>query len=275
MKFRNACVLLIGVLICTMSSFSQLKAQEDGPYYLQVDYLKVEQSKAEALESFLTKYWKPIHKERIATKEIMSWRVYKVQYPAGDNSEFNYVVVTVFTDFGNFDHPFEQLADIVARVHPDTDLDGISSMSRELRTLVKSEVFKTLDLMNYSFDGDPSPFLSMDYMKVKPSMQATYEKLETDVWKPIHRHRVEKNQMTSWALFSLQFPGGTNYPYTYATANFFDSWEQLVEGWPEEYWELVHPGADHDALITMTHEARDLVISQIWKLVEYSEISGG
>lgn len=258
------------VFLLSFSNSSQAQGAES--FFMQVDYLKVDAGQENNLEEFLTAYWKPIHKERIKTQEILSWRLYRVQFPSGDNAEYNYVELTAFSDFGNVDPLYEELSDIVSRVHKNETLTKLQEKARTLRKLVKSEVFRTVDKLNLTFGDKPAQFMGMDYMKVLPAHEAQYVRLEQEIWKLIHNHRIQQNKMASWALYYLQFPGGTNYPYTYATANYFNTWEELVEGWPEEYWEIVHPGADHENLVNMTHEARELVSSQIWKLVDFVEV---
>jgi hypothetical protein len=267
-------ILFQSLFFLTLLFFSQSsQAQGTASFFMQVDYLKVEAGQEKNLEKFLTTYWKPVHKERIKTQEILSWRLYRVQFPSGENAEYNYVIITAFSDFGNVDPLYEELSDIVSRVHKSETLTDLYEKARNLRKLVKSEVFRTVDELNLSFGDKPALFMGMDYMKVGPVQESQYVRLEQEIWKSIHNHRIQQKQMASWALYYLQFPGGTNYPYTYATANYFNTWDELVEGWPEEYWEIVHPGADHENLVNMTHEARELVSSQIWKLVDFAEVS--
>ncbi len=262
------------VILCTLGLPAMtITAQDDASMFMQVDYLKVRTGEENEFEVYQSRYWKPIQAQRIMSGEILSWKLYRVQFPSGENSEYNYVIMTTFSDFGTVDIEHDLLSDIVERVHPDMTYSDLVSKGRDLRTLVKSEVFRTEDHLNFQFGAnDPPQFLSMDYMKVKPSHEAQYVKLEKEIWKEIHRHRIAEKEMDSWVLYFLQFPGGTTYPYNYATANYFKDWESVVNGWPEEYWEIVHPGADHDALVNMTLETRELVSSQIWRLVDHEEI---
>ncbi len=267
MKKFNQLLFIALILILALTTAQA----QDANSFLQVDYLKVDADKKAEFEKFQSEIWKPIHKARLKTKEISSWRFYRVQYPSGENTEYNYVLVTVFSSFDDLGDPYEDLGTIVERVHPGKSWDEINMKGSSLRRIVKSEVFKSIDLLDSQLGKSPPPFVTVDYMKVQPQDEKDYVRLETEIWKPIHQYRVDQGIMGNWALFFLQFPGGTNYPYTYATANYFDTWSQVQNSWPDDFWLKVHPDADSDNLVAMTHASRELVSSQIWRIVDHAQ----
>ncbi len=116
-------------------------------------------------------------------------------------------------------------------------------------------------------------YFEVDYMKVEPMKVDEYLKVERDLWKPLHQDRVKNGKVKSWSLFALQFPFGTDEKYDYVTVNAFDQFGQLEDpyaGFPE-LLAKVHPGVKVPDFITRTENARRLVRSEVWALVEHVE----
>ena len=113
----------------------------------------------------------------------------------------------------------------------------------------------------------PPAVVSIHYMKAAPGMEAEYERVETEVWKPIHEARREAGVMRDWVFYRVQYPQGTGAPYTHVTVNVYDSWadydQQELERWAQE----VHPDRTFDALVDEANAARDYVRGEVWRPV--------
>ena len=113
----------------------------------------------------------------------------------------------------------------------------------------------------------PPPVVSIHYMKAAAGMEAEYERVEAEVWKPIHEARREAGVMRDWVLYRVQYPQGTDAPYTHVTVNVYDSWadydRQELERWVRE----VYPDRTFDELVTEANAARDYVRGEIWRPV--------
>lgn len=114
----------------------------------------------------------------------------------------------------------------------------------------------------------PPPVVSIHYMKAVPGMAAEYERVESEVWKPIHEARQEAGAMRDWVFYRVQYPQGTEAPYTHVTVNVYDSWadydQQALERWVRE----VHPDRTFDELVAEANAARDYVRGEVWRPVD-------
>lgn len=113
----------------------------------------------------------------------------------------------------------------------------------------------------------PAAVVSIHYMKAAPGLEAEYERVETEVWKPIHEARQEAGAMRDWVLYRVQYPQGTEAPYTHVTVNVYDTWadydQQELERWVAE----VHPDRSFEELVEEANAARDYVRGEIWRPV--------
>ena len=236
--------------------------------YVQLDYMKPIDGDNDAYVKMEKNIWKPIHKARVANGELYGWYLYQVLSPSGTAAEYNYVTVNILSNATELDEDLEEFESLVKRVHPDKLLEDLNRQAVETRDLVRSEIFKSVQRAPESL-GQQSKILLVDFMKVSPPMTTEYEKCESDIWRPLHEQRIKDSLIDYWGLYQLQFPGGSGYPYSHCTVTGFGSMSQVVDAWPDEIWGKVHPNSNEDALIKMTHQTRDLVSSQTWRLLDY------
>lgn len=112
------------------------------------------------------------------------------------------------------------------------------------------------------------PVVSIHYMKVAPGDAAEYERIESEVWKPVHEARQEAGAMSDWVFYRVQYPQGTEAPYTHVTVNVYDSWSDYDEQELATYVEQVHPDRSMDELIAEAEAARDYVRGEIWRPID-------
>ncbi|MFW5946852.1 MAG: hypothetical protein ACOCUW_00055 [Gemmatimonadota bacterium] len=112
------------------------------------------------------------------------------------------------------------------------------------------------------------PVVSIHYMKAPPGGEAAYERVETEVWKPIHEARQDAGALRDWVLYRVQYPQGQEAPYTHVTVNVYDSWDdydhQELDRWVRE----VHPGRTLEELTRDADAARAYVRGEIWRPVD-------
>ena len=117
----------------------------------------------------------------------------------------------------------------------------------------------------------PPPVVSIHYMKAAPGDAAEYERIESETWKPIHAARRDAGVLRDWVFYRVQYPQGTDAPYTHVTVNVYDSWadyddQQLVH-WVQE----VYPDRTLEELAAEARAARDYVRGEIWRPVDRLE----
>lgn len=248
-------------------SFTGLTQEE--AIYMQVDYMKVLPGAEEDYVWMENAIYKPIHTQRIANGEIVAWYLYQVQYPRGSDSEYDYVTITAYANFSLMDESSVPYETLIKSVHPDKSIDEINGYATNTRKLVRSEVLKSIDRFPGELEN-PSRSMLIDLMKASPLKEPVYTRMEKEIWRPLHMERKQRGLLESWGFYELVFPGGLEHPYSHATATGFRNWEQIKDSWPEDIWAEVHPNATQEELELRAHETRDLVSTQIWKLVDFT-----
>ena len=119
------------LLICLGIAIQSLISQGDTEIYIQVDYMKSTGQQVDDYVSMEQMVYKPIHAERIKAGEIIGWYLYEVQYPSGENTEYNYVTLTIYANFSLMDAGSIPFDEIVAKVHPDKTVEEVSGLRNE------------------------------------------------------------------------------------------------------------------------------------------------
>lgn len=118
----------------------------------------------------------------------------------------------------------------------------------------------------------PIQFLQVDYMKVAPDKAADYEALEKEVWKPIHRARVEAGTISGWYFYSVMYPAGSSTEYNYLTVNIYDDFSKTDETYSDDILMKGHPNATAEQLAEMLQKTmglREHVRSELWQLEDH------
>jgi hypothetical protein len=107
-------------------------------------------------------------------------------------------------------------------------------------------------------------------MKVAPGQADAYLRLERETWMPIHRERIRRGQLRSWALFQVRYPYGTENEYDFVVVNAYDSLMQAGLDLTDVF-ARVHPNMPLDTLAQRTFAARNLVRGELWHRLERLE----
>ncbi|MEL7533738.1 MAG: hypothetical protein AAFN10_20665, partial [Bacteroidota bacterium] len=108
-------------------------------------------------------------------------------------------------------------------------------------------------------------FVTIQYMKVKPSNISAYLELES-LWKKMHQARVKSGELLYWGLHQVVSPTGTDAAYNFTTVNLYEGEEALAAHYEgdmsvdmsELYTE------DEMKIMQKTSELRDLVKEEVY-----------
>lgn len=239
-------------------------AQDDAPkrYYI-VDYMKVEPGNhAEYLE--LEKVWKKVHQANIDAGKYEHWTLENVEYPFGTQVEYNYL--TRINLSGE-----KQLANYIENWEmPDLQSilteEEMAMMKRtnEIRTFVKSEVWSRTDRVLAENMGEPKVHVFNYFDFPESGGPRAHNKVEQEIWKPVHEARIKDGQMKGWALLEMELPYGAAQPYHAATVDIYDNMEQyLSQESPMPYFEKIHAGKKFEDLWSQTRKAATLTRAEV------------
>ncbi len=259
------CTCLIFFLLSSIS-FSQTERFD----YKKIDYLKVEQDQYQAVVTLAKEQLKPVFGELAGKDHIKKWRLYVVDYPGGEQSSYNIVSITTVTGIDAIQSNFNRVGS--AAFIPDAAGNNVASRLGEKVKVVASEIWKVRSLIAPdSVSDEPSTYMTMDYMDVVSGKGLEYLMLEDEVAMPLHRERVNRDKMDGWEVYSLVIPGGTEYGYNYATGNYFSKLENIEFGFTQELIEQTMPGTDIGDLLDTVYNTRDLVKSEVWRLMVHAD----
>ncbi|MDR9364161.1 MAG: hypothetical protein RI575_02395 [Balneolaceae bacterium] len=259
-------ITLFSIQLLLLALITQLgMSQSTEGYYMHIDYINVEKNDIPEFENHISNILKPVQESRISDDVIAEWYVYKVAYPGTQDPSYNYVFVSLSDDLEDFDDSNEQIIDRMS------ELTGSDETNEFQKWLIpyRSELWRINNSVLTENDSRASKYFVMDYMDVQLGMEYTYQMMEDEVALPIHRHRMDIDQMNGWELFSLIVPGGTEYGYNFATGNYFSDLRHFEFGFTEEIIRQSHPDTDINEINETFAETRDLVRSEVWELIDH------
>lgn len=113
-------------------------------------------------------------------------------------------------------------------------------------------------------DERPPLYVSIDCMK---STTADYASVETDMWQPMHKERMNQGEINSWSLYWVMY--GDRSRCDYYTVTTYPGSEPLNASPPyDEIFEAVHPDGDFEEAMSRTFASREQVASELWVTVD-------
>lgn len=235
--------------------------------FVVVDYIKVKPENNAAYLNLEQDIWKPMHEERIRRGIIVGWYLYAVEF-SGTGDEYNYVVINLYDSADNLENPWE--SDIPGQVHPSRSIEEILKSTTDVRQTVKSELFSSIATAPEIPLETPAFYMEVNYMQVDPGKQSAYERLESEVWLPIHNSSIQSGQTTGWGLWKSLFPSGYGKEYQYLTLNSFSNFSTVFGLDFSKAFEDVLSGVDYNEVMQQTQEARTIMRSELWNLIDYA-----
>jgi hypothetical protein len=204
-------LLLFAMALLTSNAIAQDKL------YLIFEYMQVD-NEQEAAYMETEEFWQKIHDQRVKNGDIIGWDLWQLK-PGGENQHFQYLTVNLYNDPVKM---FEGAGDFEAAAkaaYPNMSEDEINkklNASAKSRDLAVRIYLEQIDKTNEEYDIPIGTVAAINPMKVLPENFEKYEKMESEVFKPMHQKEVDNDKRKSWALLRLISPA----PYasdTYAS----------------------------------------------------------
>ncbi len=255
-----AWAIVFGLATIPFMAFAQ-----EPTVFAVVEYMKVKQGDEQKYVDLERNYWKKIHQERVKNGEIVRWILYEVRF-AGSNDEYNFVTGTIVTDPNKLENPFAGIDP--EKILPGEDVDKIMQETSESRQLVKRNLIRMVSAVNPESGPVPFNYIQVDFMKVKPGNDNMYIDVETKVWRPVHQQFINDGARVGWSLWQTVFPTGSGLEYQYATTNFISDFSKIGAADYNGAFSKVHSGKNIDKLMEETNNSRELVRSELWRVVD-------
>lgn len=257
--------LQISIISILLSGLSPNLFAQDQPYIV-LEYMKVKPGMNDKYLEAESKFWKPVHQERVKSGDILDWTLLRVQYPSSSNSEYDYVTVTIFENYDKMENSMN--LNHFKTAHPSGDMDAMLEQTGNSRSLVKQVVQRGVDYMGAQQENFIPQYVRVDYMKTPEGAEGTYVDMEKNTWKKLHQVRQKAGKLDAWGLYEVIYPYGSSEAFNYTTANFYSSWKQSGMGIETEDAQAAGLTDNSEAMMKKTLDSRSLVSSELWKRVD-------
>lgn len=132
------------------------------------------------------------------------------------------------------------------------------------KRLVLATVAVCISVASLADDRQQPTYISVECMK---STSPDYRWIESEIWLPMHQHRVEQGKQQRWALYWVMY--GDRSRCDFYTVTTYVGSEQL-NAYPlfDEVFAAVHSDRDFERSMARTFAARQQVASELWQMVD-------
>jgi hypothetical protein len=249
------------IVFLFMLSITAIAQNPNSSKYIQISYFKA--NNYDFLDMELS-IWKPVREKQIEMGDMEAWYLYKVKYPTGSNAPYDFVAVNVFTDWEQIGNKGQ---DYFRQIHGE-EADDLLASSDEIGTEIWNQVF---ELMGQSIETEkqPSKFIKVNEVKLKPGETKEYINMELTYFKPYHAERVKTGVMNNWSFYRFLWPHGEKYPSDYVTFDGYSNWNDLMLESSSNAWKSIHGSLKYEEIQEKTSSKRTLVNSEIWELMDF------
>lgn len=218
--------MVLGLVLLTTVS---IKAQEKpSELYLLFEFMQVnDEHGSDYWQS--EEFWSGIHKQRIADKTILGWDLWSLS-PYGTKQGSQYLTVTQFanlkdmlTAIGSLD-----VMKYAKKAYPnksEKELNALMDKTVKSRDMAHQVLFKGVDKTKDDFKMKVGTIITMDIMK---QLDDSYEKAESEIFKPWHQDMVTTGKKGTWGLLRAILPFGSEAYGTHIAYSMYNDPAQLA-----------------------------------------------
>lgn len=208
---------LLSFTLALLLAFT-LTAQDDD-LYLIFELMRVDESQMNDYWE-TEELWSGIHQQRANAGEIIGWDLWSLQ-PSGADQGYQFMTVTLFSSFKDMIAGDGDIVPHAKAAYPDmseTELMKKFNNTSATRDLAVRLFLREIDHTDGDFDMPIGTFATMDFMQ---ELDADYEEVESNIFKPWHQEMVDNGQKGSWGLLRILFPAGSDRYASHMTVNMF------------------------------------------------------
>jgi hypothetical protein len=182
--------------------------------YVAVDYMQIPENKSEQDYIGLEKLWMRIHQKAADAGICKAWYLERVEN--GGRNQF--VTLRVYDSLDKMAQPWP---DSLTKGLYNSQEEAQMNQTAQIRHLTRSELWEIEASALKNLEGEREHYATIDFMKPKPDKDAEYYKTEKEIFRKLHKARVDAGVMSGWYFLSRMFPSGYDSEYDYITANIY------------------------------------------------------
>jgi len=213
--------LVVFLFVCI-----QLNAQEKT--YLLFEFMHVDNDQESAYLA-TENLWEKLHAERVKNGEILGWDLWRL-LPGGEKQGAQYLVVTVYNDPVKMMSGAGDWNKVFTAAYPNISEENneIFNNSTKTRDLAYRVYLEVIDQTDGNFDMPLGTVASIDLMKATDMNYSSYEKAETEIFKPTHQKAVNDGNKANWEMLRVMLPYGSDTYYSHVTVNMYKDMAQML-----------------------------------------------
>lgn len=267
LRLSTITITVAAALLATSAAFAQ---SEDGPILTTVRFRKITDQNYSGYVRNESKFWKKLHQPNVQSKRQYGWQVLVAVAPSGpdvspDAMTFNMVRLNPDGSSPNEGGPGGQ----IMKLRAEEGMEEIYQEGLKASNLVRSEMWRLVDEVRAKTPKpaeDVPVFAAVNYMKIPQGQGANYATIRKE-WKALHQKAVDEGFMRGWQAFAVYFPSGTQAEYGMVTIDIYETRKFLNGRRYDEFFKKAFPSGDFDDLGRRTGEARQIVRSELYRIV--------
>lgn len=111
--------------------------------FAEINFHKAEPGKGAEYTALLTKYWKPVHEERVKRGILKGWRRFVVRYPGGAERDYGQFSLSFFDKFEHLETQYPP--DLTSKVLPGVNITEATQQTNATRKTVRTQLLTLVD----------------------------------------------------------------------------------------------------------------------------------
>lgn len=217
-------------LIVTVLGIFAISAQEEKPLFLVFEFMHVD-NEQEAAYAETEAFWEKVHEQRVKNGDCIGWDLWQLS-PGGEKQGAQYLTVTLFNDpvkmmnGGGFVKAWEAAYPNLT----DEETNQRFESTAKSRDLTYRVFLRQIDATKDNFDMPIGTLAVLNFIKVKDGNYSTYEKAESEVFKPMHQKDVDAGRRASWGLLRNMMGYPSEAYATHFAVDMYTGYDQFFNG---------------------------------------------
>jgi len=263
------CLKAVAVFLLAFFCLAHAFPQQQTHSFGNIDFNKVAPASINDYLALEGKIWKPVQQEHINQGGLKGWFVFRVWF-AGTGSDYNYAVMEIYDSFAGMTFPYSD--DIITKVHPGMNEAELMDKTLKARDIVCAQSVERIAMLRPEKNEFPYKYATVYYLDVKSENAKAYEKMEQEVWLPIHQERIKAGLCSGWDLFRTVIPNGESVPFKYLSMEWFRDFNEIaaVDSFdPLPVIQKNFPGKPAEEVYAKSLGLRTYYRKELWELVEF------
>ena len=246
-------LLTTGLLLALLAA-NALPTRAQEHRYAVIEYMHIPETQSDDAYLATEKLWQRLHQKAVDAGICRAWYLERVE----NGGRGDFATIRIYDSLEKMRNPWPEA---IQKDLFNAEETKTMSHTEETRDLIRRELWEIEASAVPDSGGDPSTYVSLQFMKAKPGRDSEYFKMEKETYTKIHMARVKTGEMKNWHFLSRMFPSGTDSDADYVTINVYPTKEMR---WNSQIVETAL-GKDAAARLADPTTIRTMVRSELWR----------